>query len=78
MRLSKTQVCLYIYTELLNGRNVSLKEITNKFSIGSLAVFRDIQEIRAFLANNYSSYSIRYNKSLDVYELVKDPFGKSE
>jgi len=72
MKLTKTQVCLHIYEELLKGHSINLNELANQYSISNLSAFRDIQEIRAYLYNSYSKNMLVYDKKTNVYKLVTE------
>lgn len=71
MKLNKSQVCLYIFYKLLKGQRVNAREISDMFSITTVSFARDIQEIRAFLANIFSTYELVYIKKEDSYVLYK-------
>ncbi|MDD7314977.1 MAG: hypothetical protein PUH11_04540 [Bacilli bacterium] len=58
MKLVKTQVCLYIYEELLNNKFINTTEIRQKFNLEDKTFSRYINEIRSYLYNFYTGKEI--------------------
>lgn len=70
MKLSKTQICLHIYEELLHNDFVDIKKMKSKFQIEDKTFLRYINEIRAYLLNFYTAKEIVYLRSKHAYKLV--------
>ncbi|MDY4051818.1 MAG: hypothetical protein SOY80_00480 [Bacilli bacterium] len=70
MKLVKTQVCLYIYEELLNNKFINTTEIRQKFNLEDKTFSRYINEIRSYLYNFYTGKEIVYLRSKQIYKLV--------
>jgi len=70
MLLHKSQICLSIFYELLNGKTVSAEKYMEKYGISLVTFKRDIQEIRAFFANEYLAYEVVYFRKFGFYKLV--------
>lgn len=70
MKLVKTQVCLYIYEELLNNKFINTNEIRQKFNLEDKTFSRYINEIRSYLYNFYTGKEIVYLRSKQIYKLV--------
>ena len=65
----KTQVVLYIYDLLINGKEVEMEYILNKFNISIRTFRRYISEINSFLCNNFKLEVVSYDKSKNIYVL---------
>lgn len=70
MKLVKTQVCLYIYEELLNNKFINTTEMRQKFNLEDKTFSRYINEIRSYLYNFYTGKEIVYLRSKQIYKLV--------
>ena len=70
MKLVKTQICLYIYEELLNNGSISGEKIKRRFNLEDKTFSRYINEIRAYLSNFYKGSAIIYNKDKQRYYLI--------
>lgn len=70
MKLVKTQVCLYIYEELLNNKFINTTEIRQKFNLEDKTFSRYINEIRSYLYNFYTGKEIVCLRSKQIYKLV--------
>ena len=70
MKLVKTQVCLYIYEELLNNKFINTTEIRQKFNLEDKTFSRYLNEIRSYLYNFYTGKEIVYLRSKQIYKLV--------
>ena len=70
MKLVKTQVCLYIYEQLVDGKIIKTREIRNKFGLEDKTFKRYISEIRSYLYNFYKGKGIVYIRSEQAYRLV--------
>ncbi len=70
MKLVKTQVCIYIYEELLNNKYIDIEDVKNKFNLENKTFFRYINEIRSYLYNFYKGREIVYVRSKQKYKLV--------
>lgn len=71
MKLSKTQICLYIYEELLNKGFVGVNFCKNEFDLEDKTFMRYINEIRSYLSNFYKRFEVLYCRSMQTYKLVK-------
>ena len=72
MKLVKTQICLYLYEELLTVGYFNSDEIKNKFNLENKTFHRYINEIRAYLLNFYKSCEIIYNREKQRFYLIKN------
>ncbi len=70
MKLVKTQVCLYIYEELLTNKFINTTEIRQKFNLEDKTFSRYINEIRSYLYNFYTGKEIVYLRSKQIYKLI--------
>lgn len=70
MKLVKTQVCIYIYEELLNNKYIDIEDVKNKFNLENKTFFRYINEIRSYLYNFYKGREIVCVRSKQKYKLV--------
>ena len=71
MKLSKTQICLYIYEELLSKGFIEISFYKNEFNLEDKTFMRYINELRSYLSNFYKGYEISYCRSTQTYKLVK-------
>jgi len=71
MKETKSQVCLFIFHELLKGNKIHTQEIMENYSISRNSFARDIQEIRSYLHSVNSDLSIKFNKKENCYYLVR-------
>lgn len=70
MKLSKTQICLHLYEELLKNDLIDIGEMKVKFRLEDKTFTRYINEIRAYLLNFYTAKEIVYLRSKHTYRLV--------
>lgn len=75
--MEKTERILSIFLRGLRGEKLTVSELSNEFGISTKSVTRDINEIRAFLADNpeLSGYSeFVYSRDEKCYTLRVDDF----
>ena len=72
MKLVKTQVCLYLYEQLLTVGHVEIEEIKKNFNLENKTFSRYINEIRAYLYNFYKGKEIVYYRDEHRYYLVSN------
>ena len=70
MKVSKSQVLLYIHEKLLLEKEFDPSEIKRKFELENKTFYRYIQEIRAYYSNVFKKESICYSKKMKKYYLV--------
>ncbi len=70
MKANKTQSVLFIYTVLLEKKEMTKKEIMNYLDINELTFYRYIQELRAFLCNFNYAKELIYERNEDKYYLL--------
>lgn len=70
MKLSKTQICLFIYEELITKKFIDADYCKNEFDLEDKTFMRYINELRSYLSNFYKGYEIVYSRSAHVYKLV--------
>lgn len=70
MKLTKTQVCLYFYEQLLNVGYLELKRVNQVFDLNRKTFSRYINEIRAYLCNFYKGKEIKYSIQDQRYYLI--------
>ncbi len=70
MKLVKTQICLYIYEQLMDKKIINIMEMKNKFGLEDKTFMRYINEIRSYLYNFYKGKEIVYVRSEQAYKLV--------
>jgi len=70
MKLVKTQICLYIYEQLLTNKYIEIAKIKEKFKLEDKTFIRYINEIRSYLYNFYTGKEIVYIRSQQIYKLV--------
>lgn len=71
MKLVKTQICLFMYDELLNKKYIVINEIKQKFDINERTLFRYINEIRCYLSNFFKGFDIVYSRHDSKYYLIR-------
>lgn len=74
MKLVKTQVCLYIYEQLLLHSYIEIHSVKEKFNLNDKTFSRYISEIKKYLKNfnhNKELVCIRANKEFRLVELEK-------
>ena len=72
MKLVKTQICLYLYEELLTIGYFNSDQIKKKFNLENKTFHRYINEIRAYLLNFYKGCEIIYNREKQRFYLIKN------
>ena len=71
MKVNKKQGLLFIYNLLKDGEHISKEEIMKELDISENSVWKYFQEIRAFIANFFLPYEIKYNRSSKSYYLLE-------
>ena len=69
--LVKTQVVLYIFNELIEGRKIYMEEIVHEYEISIRTFRRYIGEINIYLSNFNKFKQIKYNNKENCYQLEK-------
>lgn len=72
--LNKSFRLLNIYERLNKGESLYKEQLANDFGVSSKTVQRDIDELRAYLAETHFSEaetSIKYNKAKNCYSLIR-------
>ncbi len=72
MKVNKKQELLFIYNLLKDGEHISKEEIMKELDISENSVWKYFQEIRAFIANSFLPYEIKYNRSDKTYHMIKN------
>lgn len=72
MKVSKSQVLMYMYEKLLLKNELDSNEIKEKFEIPDKTFYRYIQEIKAYYSNVYKTERLYYSKSDKKYYLIND------
>lgn len=67
----KSQIILYIYDELINGRDIKMNEILALYNISVRTFRRYISEINIYLCDNYKNQIVVYNHSTNSYFIKK-------
>lgn len=70
MKLVKTQVCLYIYEQLMSKKVIEVSDIKAKFNLEDKTFSRYINEIRSYLYNFYKGKEIMYIRTEKKYKLI--------
>lgn len=70
MKLVKTQVCLYIYEQLMENKMIEVDDIKAKFNLEDKTFSRYINEVRTYFYNFYKGKEIIYIRSEQKYKLV--------
>ena len=65
----KSQIILYMYDDLINGKRISLNDVINKHEISIRTFQRYIAELNAFLFNKYKNQVIVYDHENKEYYL---------
>ena len=63
----KSQIILYIYDQLINGKEIKMNEILALYNISVRTFRRYISEINSFLYNNYKNQEVVYNHTRNSY-----------
>ena len=71
MKVSKSQVLMYIHEKLLLDKQINPLEIKEMFELEDKTFYRYIQEIRAYYSNIYKMEIVCYSKKNKMYYLVK-------
>lgn len=71
MKLVKTQICLFLYDELLNKGYISSDKVKKQFNLENKTFQRYINEIRAYLLNFYKGCEIIYNREQQKFYLYQ-------
>lgn len=66
----KSQIILYLYDLLINGKEVFMDEIIAKYNISIRTFRRYISELNAFLYNNYKNKEVIYSFEKRSYSLT--------
>lgn len=72
MKLVKTQVCLYLYEQLLTVGYIEIEKVKQTFNLENKTFSRYINEIRAYLYNFYKGKEIFYYRDEKRYYLVSN------
>lgn len=72
MKVNKKQGLLYIFYLLLTHQTVDKEKIMNELKIQEHSFWKYMQEIRAFIANFFLPYEIKYSRIEKVYYLIKN------
>lgn len=72
MKVNKKQGLLYIFNLLKDGKKLSKEELMKELQINEHSLWRYFQELRAFIANFYLPYEIKYSRIEKVYYLIKN------
>lgn len=67
MKLVKSQIILFLFEDLKEGKRVNSLSFCNDHNISQVTFKRYIAEIRAYLVNAYQNIDIIYIKSENVY-----------
>ena len=59
--LTKTQVVLFIYDELIHGKKIQTNSIIGEFNISLRTFERYINEINVYFANFYKNQIVKYD-----------------
>ena len=71
MKVNKSQGLVYIFYMLLTNKQISKNDVLNELNITELSFWRYIQEIKAFICNFNIPLDVVYDRSNNVYCLVK-------
>lgn len=61
--LTKTQIVLFIYDELIHKRKINTTTVLGEFHISLRTFRRYISEINVYFSNFYKNEEIKYNRS---------------
>lgn len=67
--MNKSEVILLIFYKFLSEKSVDKKEVLRECSISPLTFARYLGDIRRFLKDNLSCYTILYDKKTNRYVL---------
>ena len=70
MNAKKDQIILYIYDELIHGRDILRNQILGEFNISLRSFRRYISTINVYLSNFYKSQEVIYDYKTRSYKLV--------
>ena len=59
--ISKSQVVLYIYDELIDNKILKTSDIVYKYNVSPRTVRRYISEVNAYLYNNFKNLCVVYD-----------------
>lgn len=65
----KSQIILYIYDQLIDGKELKMNEILAIYNISVRTFRRYISEINSYLYNNYKNQEVVYNHTKNSYYL---------
>lgn len=68
----KVNRVLTIFEKLKDGEGINTKKSAEEFCVNEKTIQRDINDIRAYIANNNKNLSIVYKRSKKAYFLVED------
>lgn len=71
MKVNKSQGLVYIFYMLLTNKQISKNDVLNELNITELSFWRYIQEIKAFICNFNIPLDVVYDRSNNIYCLVK-------
>ncbi len=71
MNASKVQAIIFIFKTLFEQGYIKKNDIQQTIDISNVTFRRYIQELRAYLVNFNEPYELKYDKSEDVYLLIK-------
>ena len=71
MKVNKSQGLVYIFYMLLMNKQISKNDVLNELNITELSFWRYIQEIKAFICNFNIPFDVVYDRSNNIYCLVK-------
>ncbi len=71
MKVNKTQGVLFIYSILLEKKEIRKEEIMNRLEINELTYYRYIQELRSFLYNFNCCKELIYERKDGTYYLYE-------
>ncbi len=69
MKVNKTQGVLFMYSLLLEKKEIAKEDIMAELEINELTFYRYIQELRAFLCNFNCNKELIYERSNNKYYL---------
>ena len=69
MESNKTQVILYFYDVLINGKAIEKEPLKLKFRLSEATFIRYIAEIRSFLVEHHPELELHFKKSDNRYEI---------
>ena len=69
---SKTERVLVLYTKLLNGQVVNKAQEALNYGVNERSIQRDIDALRDFLREQYSTQDVIYDRKSSGYRLVNN------